>query len=92
MEFRDPLIGTREQNYKYFYATGCASIISLLILLIVTGYTAYISTHVGHLMTDMNKVILDINELLPDARDSLRIVKEMCMHENFTRSWGNICK
>jgi len=92
MEFQAPFIGTREQNYKYFYATGCASIISLLILLIVTGYTAYISTHVGHLMTDMNKVILDINELLPDARDSLRIVKEMCMHENFTRSWGNICK
>jgi len=37
MEFREPLIGTREQNYKYFYGTGCASIVSLLILLIVTG-------------------------------------------------------
>ena len=92
MEFQDPLIGTRAQNYKYFYATGCASIISLLILLIVTGYTAYISTHVGHLMTDMNEVILDINELLPDARDSLRIIKEMCKHENFTKTWGQICK
>jgi len=91
MEFTDPLIGTREQNYKYFYGTGCASIVSLLILLIVTGYTAYISTHIGHLMTDMNEVISDINELLPDARNSLRIIKEMCMHENFTKSWGNIC-
>ena len=91
MEFTDPLIGTREQNYKYFYGTGCASIVSLLILLIVTGYTAYISTHIGHLMTDMNEVISDINELLPDARNSLRIIKEMCMHVNFTKSWGNIC-
>ena len=92
MEFREPLIGTREQNYKYFYATGCASIVSLLILLIVTGYTAYISTHVGHLMTDMNEIILDINQILPDAKNSLRIIQEMCRHENFTRSWGNICK
>jgi len=92
MEFRDPLIGTREQNYKYFYGTGCASIISLLILLIVTGYTAYISTHVGYLMTDMNEVIIDINELLPDARESLRIIQAMCRHENFTKTWGQICK
>jgi len=92
MEFQKPLIGTRAQNYKYFYGTGCASIGSLLILIIVTGYTAYISTHVGYLMTDMNEVILDINELVPDVRDSLRIIQEMCKHENFTRSWGNICK
>ncbi|RZD41386.1 MAG: hypothetical protein CXT73_05035 [Methanobacteriota archaeon] len=84
MEFREPLIGTREQNYKYFYGTGCASIVSLLILLIVTGYTAYTAT-------EINEVISDLNELLPDARDSLRIVKEMCQHENFTKSWGNIC-
>ena len=91
MEFRNPLIGTRDQNYKYFYATGCASLGSLLILLIITGYTAYIATHIGHLMTDMNEIIIDINELLPDARESLRIVKEMCKHENFTKSWGSIC-
>ena len=87
----EPLIGTRPQNYKYFYAAGCASLTSLLILLIITGYTAYISTHVGHIMIDMNEVITDINELLPDARESLRIVKEMCHHENFTKSWGKIC-
>ena len=41
--------------------------------------------------TEINEVIRDMNELLPDARDSLRIVKEMCMHENFTKSWGHIC-
>jgi len=92
MDFQAPLIGTRKQNYKYFYASGAASIGSLLILMIITGYTAYISTHVGHLMTDMNEVITDINELLPDAKESLRIVQEMCIHENFTRSWGPICQ
>ena len=87
----DPLIVTRSQNYKYFYAARGASITSLLILLIISGYTAYISTHVGHLMTEMNEVITDINVLLPDAKESLRIVKEMCKHENFTKQWGNIC-
>lgn len=86
-----PLLGTRTQNYKYFYVAGCASITSMLILMIISGYTAYISTHIGDIMTDMNLVIADINELLPDAKESLRIVKEMCKHENFTKQWGNIC-
>ncbi len=86
-----PLIGTRSQNYKYFYTAGCASLASLFILLIISGYTAYISTHIGHIMTDMNIVIADINQLLPDAKESLRIVKEMCRHENFTKRWGDIC-
>ena len=86
-----PLIGTREQNYKYFYVTGCASITSLVILLVVTGYTAYVSTSVGYLMNDMNEIILDVNLMIPDIRDSLRIAKEMCRHENFTKSWGKIC-
>ena len=40
---------------------------------------------------EINEVIKDMNELLPDARNSLRIIKEMCQHENFTKSWGNIC-
>lgn len=38
----------------------------------------------------MNEVIININELLPDAKESLRIVKEMCRHENFTKQWETI--
>jgi hypothetical protein len=92
MDFQEPLVGTRAQNYKYFYASGGASLISLIILLFISGYTAYIATDMGNLMVDMNEVIVDINELLPDARESLRIVKDMCKHENFTKQWGPICR
>lgn len=79
-----PLVGTSSQNYRYFYVASCASITSLVILFIITGYTAYTAGH-------MNEVITDLNELLPEAEDSLRIVKEMCQHENFTKKWGQIC-
>ena len=92
MDFQEPLVGTRAQNYKYFYATGGASIISFIILVVISGYTAYIATDMGILMTDMNKIIVDIKELLPDAKESLRIVKEMCRLENFTKQWGHICQ
>jgi len=86
-----PLVGTRVQNYKFFYAASGSAIFSMLMLLIITGYTAYISTSAGELITDMNEVLTDINVLLPDAKESLRIVKEMCKHENFTKKWGPIC-
>jgi hypothetical protein len=79
-----PLVGTSSQNYRYFYVASAASIMSLIVLFVITGYTAYTAT-------EINEVISDLNKLLPDAEDSLRIVKEMCRHENFTKRWGQIC-
>ena len=83
-DMNEPLVGTRENNYRFFYGASAAAITSLFVLFVITGYTAYTAT-------EINAVIADMNELLPDARDSLRIVKEMCKHENFTKSWGHIC-
>jgi hypothetical protein len=80
----DPFIGSHENNYRFFYGASLAAIISLIVLFVITGYTAIIAS-------EINGVISDMNELLLDARDSLRIIKEMCKHENFTKSWGEIC-
>jgi len=91
MEFNTPLIGTRNQNYKYFYTTGFASIISMLILLVISGYTASVATNIGGLMTTSNEVLADIQDVMPDVSDALRIIKEMCNHENFTKIYGDIC-
>ena len=88
----EPLVGSRENNYRYFYVASGAAITSLGILLIVTGYTAFTAARIVELVTDMNEVIEDIRIILPEAKDSLRIIREMCMHENFTKSWGNICQ
>ena len=79
-----PFIGSRENNYRFFYGASAAAILSLIVLFVITGYTA-------HTATEMNAVISDINKLLPEAKDSLRIIREMCKHENFTKSWGHIC-
>ena len=87
----DPLIGTRENNYKFFYCVGISGISSLLILLIITGYTAYISTDIGKLMKDMSEVIEDVRIILPTVKDSFDLLDKMCLHENFTKYYGNIC-
>ena len=79
-----PLVGTSAQNYRHFYIASAASIMSVIVLFVITGYTA-------HTATEINEVISDLNKLLPDAEDSLRIIKQMCKHENFTKRWGQIC-
>ena len=81
----NPLIGTRENNYKFFYCVGISS------LLIITGYTAYISTDIGRLMRDMSEVIEDVRIILPTVEESFRMLHRMCVHENFTKSYGNVC-
>ena len=58
--------------------------VSMVVLVVITGYTA-------HTATEINEVISDLNKLLTDAENSLRIVKEMCRHENFTKRWVQIC-
>jgi len=80
----EPLVDTPKQNNRIFYVISITAIVSLIVLFIITGYTAATAS-------EINEVIKDMNELLPDAKNSLRIIKEMCQHENFTKSWGNIC-
>ena len=87
----EPLVGTREQNYRFFYVASGAAVSSLLILLIITGYTAYISTAAGNLITDMNVVISDFKIIIPDVKSSLKLLETICHHENFTKTYGDVC-
>ena len=63
----EPLFGTPQNNYRFFYGASASAITSLVVLFVITGYTAYTAS-------EINEVISDLNELLPDARNSLRIV------------------
>jgi len=45
-----PLVGTPATNYRFFYGASASAIISLIVLFIITGYTA-------HTATEMNTVI-----------------------------------
>ncbi len=87
----NPLIGNREENYKFFYCASGSAILSMIILLIITGYTAHISGTATELIRDMTVVTNDINELLPEAKEGLKLIKQICVGENFTKKFGNVC-
>jgi len=87
----EPLFGSRENNYRLFYLSSCAAVSSLVILITVTSYTAATAAHIGVLMNDMTEVIGDIRIMLPDVEDSLKLLKTICTHENFTKTYGHLC-
>ena len=87
----EPLVGSRETNYRFFYGASFSAVCSLFILFIITGYTAFIATDVGKLTGEINEVMGDVKVILPDIEEALRILYVMCKHENFTKSYGNIC-
>ena len=75
----------------FFYGASLSAVCSLFILFIITGYTAFISTDVNRLTGEINEVMDDVKIILPDIQEALRILYVMCKHENFTKSYGNIC-
>ena len=91
MEFNQPLIGSREANYKFFYCTGGVGIASLCLLFLITGYTAYVSTNIGGVVTDMTEVLDGVKTMLPEANKALQLLENLCNHANFTRTFGDLC-
>jgi hypothetical protein len=42
-------------------------------------------------MNDMTEVIGDMRIMIPDVEDSLKLLKTICTHENFTKTYGHLC-
>ena len=71
-------------NYTIFYVASASSVFMFLIILVLLSYSVSIAEDIHKLTTKGGIILDDIQELLP-------IVKKMCVHENFTNSYGNIC-
>ena len=72
-----PLVGTPKQNYHFFYGASLAAIVSLIVLFIITGYTAGTAS-------EINEVIKDMNVLLQEAKHLFgSIAKDMHLESKY---------
>lgn len=85
-----PGLGPRN-NQRVFYIASFIVLLNFAILTTICSYTAGMTGDVSNTLADVNVIMGDVSEILPDAKESLRIVQEMCKHENFTKNWGPIC-
>jgi len=78
-------------SWSIFYATSAATVIMFIILVSLSVWSIIIGQQITELVAQSTETLADVQEIMPQAKDSLRIIREMCKHENFTKSWGNIC-
>ena len=84
-----PLMGTPKSNYRFFYTAGGSVILSLILLLIITTYSAITIGDLNHLMKEIHEIVDAMNELLPDARFGAEMLGLLCKEENFTKWYPN---
>ena len=85
----EPLMGSPRSNYKFFYAAGGSVMISLILLLIITTYSAITIGDLNILIKDVHEVVSAVKELLPDARFGAEMLGLLCKEENFTKWYPN---
>ena len=72
-------------HYLLFYAASVSSVIMFIIILVLLSYSVSIGEEVHALTTKAGEILDNVAAMLP-------IVKRMCQHTNFTKSYGNICQ
>ena len=71
-------------NFTIFYVSSFSTVCMFVIMLVLLSYSVHIAQDIHALTTKGNLILDDVQQLLP-------IVEKMCIHENFTKSYGNIC-
>ena len=76
-------------NWSIFYGTACATTVMFLILVSLSGWSISIGGEINNLVAQGQETLTDVQRMLPDAVQALDILKFMCKHENFTRTYGH---
>ena len=71
----EPLVGTPQQNYRFFYGASLSAIISLVVLFVITGYTAYTASEINEVIKDNT-----ICGLSTDFFKAFGAMREMCVN------------
>ena len=70
------------------YVAAGSAIVTLLLILAVTGYTASTAARVHTLLTDAGETLSDVDELIPMVRESLMLLKDLCKFPEVAKYCG----
>jgi len=68
-------------TWSVFYVSSVVNVIMFCILCALSAW----AVHLGQQASEM---LSDIREITPEVRRSLELLRFMCHHRNFTRTWG----
>ena len=74
-----------------FWGNAGATGVMFVILVALSGWSISIGQDVSRLVSQGGETLADVQELIPDMKLSLQLLRDICAHQNFTRNYGNIC-
>ena len=82
----DPLVGSRQSNYRYFYFASLTSICNFFILVYMLAYIIYLTDSINELIFNARRLLNNIELEIPYIKDIIENkIEEFCKLPNFTK-------
>lgn len=76
---------------KVIYCTSVTSMMTLVVMVTIAFSIIPIANDAGILVNDAGKTLTDLNIIIPEVKDTLKMVYRLCQYENFTKNYGFLC-
>lgn len=73
------------------YTNFALNIILLITMIAIAGNIVPLIGDATVLIHDSQSTLSDLNEIIPDVKSTLHMVKQICTYENFTKHYGFLC-
>jgi len=90
---REQLLNTLQESRSFkrnripwtvFYVSATATTVMFIILICLSVWTVHIGQKITDIVSETTSILNDVEEMLP-------ILDSICKHDNFTKTYGNIC-
>jgi hypothetical protein len=78
-------------QWSIFYGTAVATGLMFIILCSLSAWSISLGTQVNDLVVQGSLTLTDVQDLIPKIEEQIRLLETICEHENFTKSYGDLC-
>ena len=78
-------------KWSIFYGSAFATGIMFIILCSLSAWSISIGTQITEVVQQSTQILSDVDAMLPKIEESIRLLETICEHENFTKTYGNVC-
>ena len=76
---------------KIVYLTCILSFVLIVIMLSIALSVIPLANNATILVNDAGETLKDMNIIIPEVKDTLKMVYRLCQFENFTTHYGFLC-
>lgn len=67
-----------KNNQRLFYISSCINFLTLILIIAICSYSASLVFSASLSLGDLDKILTDVNDLLPEARTAVHLLRQIC--------------